>query len=116
MGLNEIKKLKRAAADKPKGVPGKFKSKKRTKKYAKGMRTLAINYVPYLEEHPFCVIRSPVCTNLSACVNHTAGRGVNEVLDQKKWEASCVPCNNYIEAHDAWAREHGHKVSRLAKS
>jgi hypothetical protein len=113
MAIEDIRNLKKKAAAKKNGVPGKYRSRKRTKKYAKTMRQLSINYDPYLEKHPVCAIQSPICTYRATCVNHKAGRGVNEVLDQSTWEPSCDPCNLYIEGHDAWAREHGHKVSRL---
>lgn len=115
MSIDNIRKLKKAARAKRDRPKSKYKNKRRSKKHAKTMRNLSINYGPYLEEHPICAIKSPVCTGRATTVNHKAGRGVNEVLDKSTWEPSCDPCNIYIEKHDAWARKHGHKVSRLAK-
>jgi hypothetical protein len=105
---------KEKALPKPAKKAIKKKIKPRTKKKAKENRDLAITYGPYLEKHPVCAIQSPVCTHIATCVNHTAGRGIHEVLNQATWEPSCTPCNGYIETHDQWARENGHKISRLA--
>lgn len=71
----------------------------------------------FVKDHPACAIRSPVCTGKATCVNHKKGKATIELLlDEKYWEPSCWPCNNWIESNDAWAREHGHKVSRHAKT
>ena len=68
-------------------------------------------YPAYLEEHPICNIQSRVCSYAATCVNHTRGRGAN-VENQDDWEASCVPCNGYIEEHHAEYAKLGHKKSR----
>lgn len=73
---------------------------------------LKILIPPYLERYPECDIKSPVCTYFSTCVNHTKGRGENEVLNVATWQPSCHPCNGWIEANHAIARESGHKESR----
>lgn len=68
----------------------------------------------YVKNHPRCIINSPVCTKATECVNHIRGRGIY-LLDEGTWEASCRACNSYIEVHDQWARNHGHKKSRLGQ-
>lgn len=59
-------------------------------------------YPKYLKTRPFCSIKSPVCTKVATVVNHTRGRGRDEILDQSSWEPSCTHCNSYIEAHPEW--------------
>lgn len=97
------------------GPNGKKPAKiaKRSKKQKAIMKDLKLAYGPYLAKNPVCAIQSPVCTQKATCVNHRAGRGVKQVLDQATWQPSCAACNSYIESHDAWARENGHKISRL---
>lgn len=65
-------------------------------------------------ENLLCAIKSPECTKLATCVNHTNGRGAN-VLNEEDWEPSCEHCNNYIEEHHQWAKERGHKKQRHKK-
>lgn len=113
MSIDRIRKIKAAAKKKE---PGKKKyMKPRNKKKAKEYRELGKMYGPYLENNPVCAIRSPVCTYRATTVNHKAGRGKNEVLDQSTHEPSCDPCNFYIEAHHQWAVDNGHKISRHTK-
>lgn len=110
MGIDQIRRLKA----KKKGVPGKHpKTKGRTKKKAKEMRSLKIAYGPYLENHPICAIRSPKCTGQATCVHHVRGRGVDVVLDISEWLPSCTACNLYVEEHNKWATDMGFKKSRL---
>lgn len=93
----------------------KAKSKKvnsRSKKQAKVMRLLKKAYPIYLEAHPECEIKSPVCTFHATVVNHNRGRGAN-VLNQDDWCPSCPPCNNFIEENHAWAQEKGFKARRI---
>jgi hypothetical protein len=73
-------------------------------------------YEDFLEKKPVCEINSPECTQTATCVHHVAGRGVAQIMNLKKWKASCDACNSYVEKHDEWARENGHKVSRHANS
>lgn len=115
MGLNEIKALKIAAGKKKATGKKGYKIRARTPKKAKEYRKLGKAYEPYLEQNPVCAIQSPVCTYVATTVNHKAGRGENEVLDQETWEPSCSGCNFWIEANDQWARDHGHKISRHTK-
>lgn len=74
-------------------------------------RDLKKLYPIYLAKNPLCNIKSPVCTGKATCVNHTEGRGGN-TLEITTWEASCVPCNQYIEENHEWARQRGHKKQR----
>jgi len=59
-------------------------------------------YPKYLKTRPFCNIKSPVCTKIATVVNHTRGRGRDEILNKDTWEPSCVHCNTYIESHPDW--------------
>lgn len=59
-------------------------------------------YPKYLKTRPFCSIKSPVCSKVATVVNHTRGRGRDEILDQSSWEPSCTHCNSYIEQHPDW--------------
>lgn len=68
------------------------------------------------ENRPFCEIGSPVCTIHTQCVNHKKGKdSIEMLLNPEYWEASCFACNRWIEENDAWARAHGHKLSKHAK-
>lgn len=114
MSIEAIRALKSAAGKKE---PKKRKwMKPRTKKKAKEYRELGKIVGPFLEEHPYCEIRSPDCTHLATCVHHVKGRAEDVVLDPEYHKACCSPCNHYVENHHAWAVENGHKVSRHAKS
>jgi hypothetical protein len=57
-----------------------------------------------------CKIKSPVCTKKATCINHKKRRGKN-LMNEKYFEPSCGPCNNYIESHSQWALDHGHLIS-----
>ncbi len=78
-------------------------------------KQLKKSYPIYLKENPVCKIQSPACTQKATCVNHTQGRGVNEILNQSTWEPSCVPCNHWVEENHALAEAGGHKISRHQK-
>lgn len=112
MSIEQIRALKAAAGKKE---PKKW-IRHRTAKKAKEYRSLGKIVGPFLEEHPFCEIRSPVCTHVATCVHHVKGRAKDVVLDPEYHKASCDPCNHYVESHHAWAVENGHKVSRHAKT
>lgn len=71
-------------------------------------------YPKFLKTRPFCNIQSPVCTKIATCVNHTRGRGRDEILNESTWEPSCEPCNGYIEQHPSW-NSGKHKKSRHKK-
>lgn len=71
-------------------------------------------YRSFLKEKPICEIKSPVCTSEATCIHHTAGRGMDHLMDTNTWEASCSACNLFVETNDKWARESGHKISRLS--
>lgn len=72
-------------------------------------------YRSFLKEKPICEIKSPVCTSEAACIHHTAGRGMSHLMDTNTWEAACSACNLYVEEHDQWARDNGHKYSKHKK-
>lgn len=115
MSAESIRALKEAAREKKENPPVKkkfYRIKQRSKKGAKTMRKLNKKYGPYLEKNPVCAIQSPVCTYHAGTVNHKAGRGKDEVLDETTWEPACYPCNGYVEIHDEWAQQNGHKISR----
>jgi hypothetical protein len=67
----------------------------------------------FLDTNKRCMINSPECTQEATCVHHTRGRGIY-MLMVETWMPSCKRCNNYVEAHDEWARENGYKKSRYA--
>jgi hypothetical protein len=125
MGLNEIRAIKGAAHLYPdkKAVkrsitqPAPEKEKqpppKRSDKMKDIVALLRKGYARFLKKNPFCKIKSPVCTKVATVINHTRGRTEDVILDEAWWEASCPACNGYIEEHDAWARKHGHKVSKF---
>lgn len=89
---------------------------KRSEKMKGIMAAIKPLYKSFLKEKPLCEINSPICTAQSTCVHHTAGRGMNHLMDTNTWEASCDACNHYVEEHDDWAKENGHKISRHKKS
>jgi hypothetical protein len=88
----KAKKEKKAA--KKKRVPNKIGDKRKEVN-----KQLKIMVPVYLRSHPICGIQSPVCTRIATCVNHTEGRGPNEILNEQTWEPSCSACNGYIEQY-----------------
>lgn len=114
------KKKKEQADDKAAGVkktPKPFKrSGGRSEKMKGIMAAIKPLYKSFLKEKEACEIKSPVCTGQATVIHHTAGRGMNHLMDTNTWEASCTACNNYVEENDKWARDNGHKISRHAKS
>ena len=78
------------------------------------------SYLPasraYRTEHPYCVIKSPVCTKWTQGVNHKKGRIGKLLMDKRYWEPACNPCNHYCESHPEWAIKNGHKISRHKKN
>lgn len=103
----KAEKVERAKAQQKKGG--------RSEKMKGIMAAIKPLYQSFLKEKQECEIKSPVCTGQSTCVHHTAGRGMENLMDMNTWEAACDPCNLYVEEHDAWARENGHKISKHAK-
>lgn len=91
-----------------------YKIRPFSKKRAKENRKYSVLSKKFIEENPLCMINSPVCIGIAQGVNHTKGRGNNELMDVSTWEPSCNPCNGYCESHDKWARDNGHKISRHA--
>lgn len=114
---------------KAKAKPGPKKGARKAKKTASGaiskrsrkMKAMIVELrkavAAFLQEpgNQVCHILSPVCTRVATTVNHRRGRIGSLLLDRRWFQACCAACNNYIEQHDAWAREHGHKLSRLVK-
>lgn len=115
MGLREIQELKAKGLLKKESPVIKPQKgiQKRGEKMKAVVEVLKKLYPLYLKKRPKCAINSPVCTKISTCVNHTEGRGENEILDQSTWEPSCQNCNLYVEEHHEWARENGHKKQRI---
>jgi hypothetical protein len=70
----------------------------------------------FLAANPFCEIKSPDCTYTAPVIHHKKGREGDLFLDETFWAASCESCNIYVEINDAWAREHGHKLSKHQKA
>jgi hypothetical protein len=63
-----------------------------------------------------CAARTPVCTGRAQGIHHPEGKETTEkLLDPDNMMACCNPCNSWIEANDAKAREMGLKRSRLNK-
>lgn len=104
------KKKKEIAAEK--GKTPRVKIAHRSEKMKGIMTAIKPLYKSFLKEKPICEIRSEVCTGQATCIHHTAGRGMNHLMDTNTWEASCSAYNLYVEENDQWARENGHKYSR----
>lgn len=110
-----IKKSGKKVANRKTNAVKKKRIKQVGKKMAAVKRKLKKAYPPYLEKHPVCAIQLPGCTGVATCVNHTQGRGENEILNEATWEPSCSHCNGKIEQEHGWAEEHGHKKPRHQK-
>ena len=68
----------------------------------------------FRKRNPSCAINSPECTKNTQGVHHMKGKQtVDRLLDETFWMPACNRCNNYIEIHDAWARERGFKLSKF---
>lgn len=111
----EIKEERGDGGDPDKNAPKK-KFGGRSEKMKGIMAAIKPLYKSFLKEKSLCEIKSPVCTSEATCIHHTAGRGMNHLMDTNTWEAACNACNNYVEENDKWARENGHKISRHTKS
>ena len=63
-----------------------------------------------------CEARTPDCIGVAQGMHHLEGKETAEkLLNTKKMIRCCNPCNSWIEANDAKAREMGLKRSRLNK-
>jgi len=61
----------------------------------------------YMTQNPLCNIKIPgVCTGPSCDVHHTAGRGI-QTLVQATWVATCRECHNYCHSNPLEARKLG---------
>lgn len=85
---------------------------KRSEKMKGIISALKPLYDKFLSTRPICEIRSSDCTGQATVVHHTEGRGVNQILDNSKWKASCTACNLWVETHHAEAEDKGLKKSR----
>lgn len=85
---------------------------KRSEKMKDNMKEYKPMVKEYLNrvENQDCQIKSPVCTGKATCVNHKRRRGKN-LTNEKYFQPSCGPCNNYIESHSQWALDNGHLIS-----
>ena len=102
-----------------KGVPKEIKVKKEIAKVSPKMKIIKAElkrqYPLFLAANPLCGIKSPVCTVQATCAHRLQGRGVNEILDQSKWMASCAMCNLWVEEKHSEAEAKGFKLSRHKK-
>lgn len=98
-------------------VPKEKKVFKPIPKVSEKMKVVKVElrklYPIYLKANPICNIQNEGCTRKATTVNHTKGRGKNEILDQSTWEPSCNNCNLSIEINHNEARENGHKKQRI---
>jgi hypothetical protein len=101
-------------SDKPLKKSGKPKG--RSEKMRGIISALRPLYDQFLATKEACEIRAEGCTGRPECVHHLEGRGINVILDQTKWKASCANCNSRVEQKDAEARASGNKRSRHAKN
>lgn len=85
---------------------------KRSEKMKEEMKLYKPQVKEYLArpENEYCKIKSPVCTGKATCVNHKKRRGSN-LRNEKFFQASCAPCNNYLESNTQWAMDNGHLIS-----
>lgn len=59
-----------------------------------------------------CEVRSPVCTGTAQGLNHKQKRSPKNLINLKNLERCCNACNDYIEKHPDWAKEHNHLISK----
>lgn len=69
----------------------------------------------FLEQHPYCEIRSRVCTGRTQCRHHARGRIGKAFLEEKDQFASCYDCNLFLETAEGkiWGKENGFRLDRL---
>lgn len=114
-GPTEPKPIPKKSAKKieqEKGKPSRSTAKPVSKKQAKALREYSKISKAFLAEHEMCEIQSPECTGKATEIHHTKGRIGALLIDTKYFMASCSCCNQYVEKHDAWARENGFKKSK----
>lgn len=115
--VSEKKKAK-DAEDKKAGIKPEPRKPiaKRSEKMKGIMAAIKPLYKSFLKSHPVCEIRSPNCIGNATCVHHTAGRGMNHLMNMESWQAACDPCNHWVESNDDKAKEKGSKKSRHLKA
>lgn len=110
-----IYRLKLKNEGKPPAVKKPVKIRQYSKKRQKANREYAEKSRPVWKGKP-CQIKAKGCTGLSEGIHHMEGKSSIELLlDESKWMVCCNSCNQFVEKHDAWAREKGFKLSRLKK-
>jgi hypothetical protein len=87
--------------------------RKVSRKREKINRTYSTLSKQFVEDNPYCAIKSPECTGRTQGPHHKRGRIGKALTDFKHCIPACNPCNLYVEVHDKWARENGFKESRL---
>lgn len=92
--------------EKPKGI-AKVSEKRKVQN-----RVLAKQVKQIKKDKPVCSIKSPACNGKTVTINHIQKRSPKNLTDPDNQEASCAPCNQYIEDHPAWAKKHGHHKVR----
>lgn len=81
---------------------------------AKRADVYATRYLParkrYLKAHPRCEMKittPAICTGKSTTIQHTIQRSLDpseeNLLDESRWLAACLPCNTWAGAHPAEA-------------
>lgn len=92
-------------------------SRKKIKKISKTRGELLKIYKPlsaqYKIDNPLCKINSPDCTMFTQGVHHKKGKIGELLIDATFFMPACNSCNDYVETHDAWARQKGFKLSRV---
>lgn len=68
-----------------------------------------------LSKNDRCEIKSPDCTGKAQGLNHKQKRSMKNLTQKDNLERACNACNLYVETHPAWAKKHGHHVSRFRK-
>ncbi len=108
--------LKRTPIKKKPGKP-KPRQKSKPKQYSK--KRQALNRLYAAKSKPIwqdaeCGIKAPGCTFFAQGIHHLKGKATEALLmDEKYWIPACNCCNEYVEKHDAWARENGFKLSKF---
>lgn len=95
-------------------APKKQRIDPRSAKMEKLMRK---EYVPQVKEAvaagTACAIKTEVCTGFAQGFHHPFGKASEELRLTNKVPC-CNPCNVYIEANDAYARQMGWKKSKFS--
>lgn len=63
-----------------------------------------------------CAVNSPVCAKKATGLNHKQKRTPANLMIRKNVTPACDACNEFLESHQDWAKEHGHHISRFEKT